>query len=269
MSLLLLANVAFADVNQKVEEKKPEVVVLTDDNSVVLRDAVTQDSVSQLQIQLLRLASQLREDEPIYIVLDTPGGSVFAGEALIETLKGIKQPVHSITLFAASMGFQIAQATDVRYITENGISMSHRAQVTVDGQINGELETRLAMIKTATSKMEYRAASRMGISLKNYQDLIVNELWGHGYSAIAKKMADRPIIVSCDKRMLDQTIMQRIQTFFGPIDLKFSRCPLISAPLYDGNSEAYLEAQKREYVNLLYNNKVEFVNRYIRTGRFN
>jgi ATP-dependent protease ClpP protease subunit len=48
-------------------------------------------------------------NEPIYLFLNTPGGSIQTGLEIIESLKGLDRPVSTVTLFAASMGFQIAQ----------------------------------------------------------------------------------------------------------------------------------------------------------------
>lgn len=99
-------------------QEKNKTITLNSDNFVALRDAVTWSSISKLQQDLLSLSAKLDDDEPIYLVLDTPGGSVMAGQRFIETVKGIPQPVHAVVLFAASMGFQITQAVDNRYNTK-------------------------------------------------------------------------------------------------------------------------------------------------------
>ncbi len=101
-------------------KSKTKPILLTDANTISLRDSVNWSSMAQLQYDLLQKANKLDDDEVIYLILDTPGGSVAAGEMFIETLNGVKQPVHTIVIFAASMGFQITQATDVRLILRNG-----------------------------------------------------------------------------------------------------------------------------------------------------
>lgn len=267
LALLLVPLMAFG--------AEPKTIVLTDDNSAVLRDAVTWNSVSKLQLQLLRLSATLREDEPIYLVLDTPGGSVSAGEMLIETLKGIKQPVHAIVLFAASMGFQITQASDRRFITDNGTLMSHRATLKLSGQLNGELESRLNMIKDIVSKMEKRSAKRIGVTLVDYNAKILNEWWEQGDAAVKANVADEVVILSCDKRLLDATVFEKVMTFFGPVNLEFSGCPLISTPVSVGGKGAtvvdrlLIPGDIQNYIELLYGNKVKFVKDYVIPGKFN
>lgn len=258
LALILLPLMVFGQKN----------IILTDHNSIVLRGVVTWDSISRAQHQLLKLSANLRDDEIIYLVLDTPGGNVDAGEMFIETLASIKQPVHSVILFAASMGFQIAQVTKQRHITKNGILMSHRATLRIEGQLNGELESRLALYKKVVNKMETRSADRLDISLEEYQKNIMNEWWEQGADAIENKMADDLVTVSCDKRLLEKTVIERVRSLFGFVNVKFSRCPLITAPIHNFDNDVSDNEQLNKYFYLLFNDKRKFVESYISKGLF-
>jgi hypothetical protein len=99
-------------------------IQLSKENSVSLRDVVHSGSVSKVIQELAK--KETNDESVIYLVLDTPGGSVFAGIDLINYLKAYKKPVHTITSFAASMGFQIAQGNQgKRLISPTGVLMSH------------------------------------------------------------------------------------------------------------------------------------------------
>jgi len=123
-------------------------ITLESKNIVVFRGPVTEKSASEVQTKILEMSHRLGKNKVIYLVLNTPGGSVGAGLDLIDFLRAIPQKVHTITLFAASMGFQFAQNMDKRYITPNGTLMSHRARLGgLGGQLDGELESRYKSFK--------------------------------------------------------------------------------------------------------------------------
>jgi ATP-dependent protease ClpP protease subunit len=174
----------------------------------------------------------LARRDPIYLVMDTPGGSVTAGLAFIDTVKSLKRPVHTITLFAASMGYQVVQELGTRYITPSGSLMSHRGAVSgMSGQIPGELNSRLGYIMGLLEGMNHRAAKRVGMDVRDYKDAIINELWVFGHQAVQKKHADFIANVTCEKKLVDKFENLEFSTIFGPVTLTYSKCPLISSPV--------------------------------------
>lgn len=230
-----------------------KIVKLEAKNTVVLRGPVTVDSVSQVMVKLKRASRKLRKNATIYLVIDSPGGSVFAGLSLIDFMKALPQKITTITLFAASMGFQIVQNSDHRMITTNGTLMSHRARGGVNGQFDGELESRYKMVKRAIDYMDTVASKRMGLSLKSYKSLILNEYWVHGFDAVSGKAADEQILVRCGAS-LDGVDPVKLKTLFGTINAKFSKCPLIKVPV-----SVVFESKNKKNLNYLkYLHRVSF-----------
>lgn len=206
-------------------------IVLNSSNSIAFNQPVTEDYVAKKQLELMAKDFALSKTQPIYLVLDTPGGSVFAGNQFIDFVKSLNRPVHTIVLFAASMGYQITQELGKRYITTTGTLMSHRGAVSgLSGQVPGELNARLKMLEDALVGMNQRAAKRVGMSLDAYQSAIINELWISGEEAVKQKHADEVASVSCGKS-LSGTYFQEFATVFGAVSVEFSKCPLISAPI--------------------------------------
>jgi len=253
----------------------PADITLTKDNMVVLNDKVSWKTVTKLSLDLLLMSSKLKNTDVIYLVINSPGGSVSAGSLFIDILKHIPQPVHSITIFGASMGFHIAQASDVRLILNSGTLMSHRAFLSgLEGQINGEIESRIGYYKSMSDILDKEASSRMGLSLKEYKGRIFNGMWHVGSNAVQNRSADKVVSVTCNTALLDSTYIEVVSTPFGDLPLVFSSCPLIVYPLRVANSAGRkLNKKSRKklnsYINLLFNNKEDFVKKYISTGVFN
>lgn len=240
-------------------------VTLSKKNTVTFRDVVTGQSVGDAQAKVLALSNNLAKDEPIYLYLDTPGGSIVAGEQLIHTLHGIPHEVKTVTSFAASMGFITAQSLGERLILPNGILMSHRAKVGIEGQLPGEFNTEAQFWTNVVSNIEGQMARRMEMTLKDYQSMIRDEYWVSGDKAVADHAADRVVNVRCGEDM-QGTYVENINTVFGPIAVTWSECPLISSPLniafsgLDGSSTDSLEIDrvKRTTFETL-NNRLDFV----------
>jgi ATP-dependent Clp protease protease subunit len=205
-------------------------ITLEASNSVAFRGPVTDESVSALMQKIEELRFGISESEPIFLVLDTPGGSVYAGLELIDYLKSLPNKVHTITLFAASMGFQIVQNSERRLITENGTLMSHRASGGIEGQFDGEIETNYNRVRRKIDYMDTIASKRMGMSLTDYKALIKDEYWVAGFDSVQDKAADEKVNLRCGKS-LKQTELIKVNTMFGAVEVEFSKCPIMRAPL--------------------------------------
>lgn len=207
-------------------------IVLTEKNSISFNQAFSNTYVAKKQLELLKKHISLPSGKPIFIVLDTPGGSVSAGLSLIDTIKSLNRNVHTITLFAASMGYQLVQESGIRYITPSGQLMSHRGSVSgLSGQVPGELNSRLEMIQKTLQGMNERAAKRVNMSVENYQQLIINEYWVSGNEAVNKKHADFVANVTCENSLIKETYKEDFLTPFGSIKVEFSKCPLLTIPV--------------------------------------
>lgn len=176
-----------------------EKIVLTSQNSVSLRDVVYTQSVASVMEKLQELE---KNDEPeIYLFLDTPGGSVFAGVDLITFLKGYSKPIHTITSFSASMGFQIVQSNPgKRYILENAALMSHPMSGSVYGEF-GEgfsVSNYLKYLESIQKNLDMDVVRRNpNYTLEEYIRLYDNELWLNGQNSVEKGFADSIVGIVC------------------------------------------------------------------------
>lgn len=224
-------------------------IELSESNSVVFREEFTAASVAKAQRELLQKNRKLDKGEPLYIVMDSPGGSIDAGNQLIDTAKSLGRPVHTITVFAASMGFNTVQQLGNRYILPSGYLMAHRAYAAgLGGQIPGELLTTVGTILRTVTRLEEKNAKRLGISMDEYTRLVNAEYWVEGEDAVRQNAADELASISCDAS-LDGTVTQTVETFFGPVNIVWDKCPAVTQPLgfqFNGN-EADHQALKRQF----------------------
>jgi ATP-dependent protease ClpP protease subunit len=207
------------------------VVDLGTANTINFRGEVSDASVDNASRELLRL-DKIRgnRDYPIYLVIESPGGSIMAGENFIEVAKTIKN-LHTITIFAASMASAIVEALPgERLILDSGTLMFHRAKGQVGGQFEtGELESRLDFYKSFVRRMEIRNAERMKMSLKAYKQSVVNELWLSGKQCVDKGAADEIVAIRCTQKLIDKVEVVNMDFGMFAINLEFSGCALLKS----------------------------------------
>lgn len=209
-------------------------VYLNTKNTLVMRGEINDEMVIDAQLKLAELAkTRGNESYTIYIVLDSPGGSIISGEDFIAFAR-LYRNVDTITIFAASMASAIVQAMPGnRWNTVGGIQMFHRASAGFRGQIeNGEVETTLELVKNLVRGMEIRSSKRIGISLDEYKTLVKDEWWLLGAQNITKKTADGMVQIVCSQDLIDSRDSMKIFSLFGGAEvLLYSGCPLLRAPL--------------------------------------
>lgn len=223
---------------------------LNDKNLVVINDeidgATTSKAIRQLRDLDEKLGAGLLGDKnkakadkkAIYLWLASPGGSVRLGSEFIDAVKGLNRPVHTITLIAASMAFQIAEALDDRYITANGTLMSHHAYTEgLGGEYGGkapsQLDSRYGWIKDTVDEYDRNVVARTNgkQTLESYQAAYENELYRRGQRAVDEGYADAVVTAKCDKSLNGVETRHTVVMGIIPIDYDIDNCPLNTAPM--------------------------------------
>lgn len=205
-------------------------ITLESSTTISFNNVFSSMYVAKKQVEAMAKCAKNPGSE-INVVLYTPGGSVSAGQLFFDTLHALPCKFNTITIFAASMGYQTVQNLGARYIIPSGILMSHRAFVNgLGGEIGGELDSIIALLKQNIKELNVVAAGRAGISLEKYENDIADELWMTAKQAVNSKHADEEVLVNCGSSMAG-TKVEQVANIFGRFDVEFSECPLVTAPL--------------------------------------
>lgn len=245
--LIVLGLMVFSPTKSVSKEESPETIVLSNENTIVLDSQVDGESAAAVIGKAKSLDGALssglkgplgiNKDKPLYLFLNTPGGSVQSGLEIVEALRGLGRPVNTITMFSASMGFQLVQNLDKRLILENGVLMSHRAVGQFAGEFGGQspsqVESRFHLWMKRLTEMDEQTVKRTGgkQTLESYQKQYSSELWLTGRESVEKGYADEIVKVKCDKS-LDGTTEHHAQAFGLTITYELDNCPINTSPTH-------------------------------------
>lgn len=203
---------------------------LTTYNTCALEGQVDSDSMYNLKKCIdNHVKTRAKKNYPLYIYVNSGGGSIHAGLRFISYAKTVKN-LHTITEYAASMAAAIVQGIPgKRYMVEHGVMMFHRARGGFEGQFGtGELESRLKLWQSIVESMERMQAKRIGISLKDYQQRRMNEWWLYSFMAVDANTVDRIVSPVCSVQLSAKRKRIKEVTIFGTYFYEVSACPLVN-----------------------------------------
>lgn len=205
-------------------------IKLSTKNVCALEDTVDYSTMRAIKKCLVsKVRTRGSKTYPIYLYINSPGGSVYAGLKFIDFAKNIEN-LHTITEFSASMAAAIAQGIPgKRYITNSGIFMFHRASGSFRGQFeSGEVESKLRLWKKIVRNMEIMQSKRIGITLRDYKKKRMNEWWLYSDENITNNTADEIIDPVCSFQLIDKKYTTVYRSFLGTRKVVRSRCPLVN-----------------------------------------
>ena len=217
-------------------------VTLTSKNLIVLNGEINGETASSVISKAKDLCQvnstrKLFGSRPtLYLFMNTPGGSVQAGLEIIEALKGIGCKVNTVTLFAASMGFQIIQNLDDRLVLKNGVMMSHHAAGGFEGSFGGakpsQLDSRYQFWLDRVRELDEQTVSRTK-GKQTYESYIKeydHEMWLTGTKSVQEGYSDEVVLARCDSSI--QGNSKHSLDFMGfQISYELDNCPLNTSPL--------------------------------------
>ena len=159
---------------------------LTDGNFVLLYGPIAENG--NKIAEAVKKASQ--KGEPVYLLIDSPGGSVITGGAIISAMEASPVPVNTICLqLCASMGAMIHQYGTHRYTVNRSLLMFHDAAGGLQGPFQ-QMASRMNMINRFVNKMFANVAKRSGQPYKEFISRIGSEIWVDGEDAVSQRYSD-------------------------------------------------------------------------------
>ena len=153
-----------------------------------LNDQVVFPVVQDLTNKLKKL--QQASNEPIYLLIDSPGGSIIDGATLISEMEASKAPVYTVcTRLCASMAAMIHSYGAKRYQLDRTFLMFHPASAGVGGQVPNMM-SQLTTITRYIDKMVAHVTSSSKVDPETYSKLVAYEIWIDSEDAVAKGLSD-------------------------------------------------------------------------------
>ena len=175
---------------------------LTDANVTFLTSEVNSESVNNVLNDFQRFNDL--NDDPIYLVLDSPGGNVVDGSRIISAEQTSKNRIIAIdTGLCASMCFMILEHATERLAVPRAILMAHPASIGMI--VQGELDkavSRLSFFKRFVDKMDYYIAARAGVSYESFKLKSNNEFWMDSFDALDQHYLDGIVSVRLPTKSL-------------------------------------------------------------------
>lgn len=167
--------------------KKVEQLDLTNKQVLTIYGEIGAESYS-IAKRITELGNLSRK--PIYILINSPGGSVMDGALIVSAIEGSPVPVYTICeQLCASMANIIHQYGHKRYMVDRSFLMGHPASGGVQGTTE-QMQSRLGSIRRYVNKFNAYIAKRAGLTLEQYLPMVVSEMWIDAEDATAQGFND-------------------------------------------------------------------------------
>ena len=158
---------------------------------IFIHEPVTDALATVVQAQLLFLEKEDPERD-IDIYINSPGGSIYAGNAIYDTMQTVSCPIATIcTGYAASYGALLLCAGDEgkRYATPNARVMIHQPSGGFEGQAT-DAEINLREMLTLKSTLNQIMANHTGQPIERIEADVERDKWMGAEEAKAYGMID-------------------------------------------------------------------------------
>lgn len=183
----------------KVKKKKITKLILRQDRTVFLLGQVGVNA-SSIARSISRLAGE--SNDPIYLIIDSPGGMVISGASILSAIEASSAPVYTICYrLCASMAAIIHQYGVKRLAVDRAIIMLHPATAGTKGDID-RMASISIMLRKYIDKMDAYITARVGVDYGLYKARVSKDLWLDAEDALAENFIDDIVFFDSDSSSL-------------------------------------------------------------------
>ena len=195
---MAIAATLFADVALGAPAKR---LILKAESTVIIKGAIGRNGIA-IADEILKKAAL---PGPLSIVLNSPGGSVFTGNMIIQAIEQVKsrgKAVHCVvTRFAASMAFLIFNECNRRYALATSLLLWHAPRIQLYGiYYPGNLRPLYDQLKQMEDFYTTRVLKNLRISKKKYEYYSANDFFHFGSEL--KKIDPKYLKIVADVRVV-------------------------------------------------------------------
>lgn len=171
-------------------------IVLTKTNHIVLNTQVDGQSANSV-IEAIRKANKENTVKRLYLLLDSPGGSVIDGGRIISEMQASRIPIDTVCLgVCASMAAMILEYGQERNMVDRSIVMFHPASIQLMERDDlDRIYNFLGVLRRYVDKMDHHTASRMGVTYEAFKLRTSQNLWLDAEDALRDKIIDNVVKV--------------------------------------------------------------------------
>lgn len=174
----------------------------TNNSSLIqLNTEVTEESVNTT-INAIKKAND-KNVNAIYLLIDSPGGSVYDGARLITAMESSVVPIYTVcTELCASMAAHILEHGSQRYMIDRTKIMFHPATTSLnqEGEVD-KIYSRLGSSKRFIDKLDYYVARRAGQTYEDFKAKSMREYWSDAEDALADHLIDGIVTIDFVKEV--------------------------------------------------------------------
>lgn len=203
-------------------------IELKDGNFISVRGPMNGISTSRWIDEAMRI-----EDDEIFVYISSPGGSVVAGHNFIDALEALQQSGKKITCIgdvSISMAFVLLQYCPVRQLRSSSVLMQHQMSLGLQDSIE-HVESYLSFVNSMKNTLNSHQAERMNLTQSDFESRIRSDWWMHGFDGLNNNAGDNVVHVLCHPSLANKRVTEIFYTWFGPVQVIFSGCPLARDPL--------------------------------------